>query len=322
MYLSIIIPTYNRSDLIRYTLDSLNKRYHKTTDLEIIVIDDGSSDNTEELIDRDYPEVKFLKNTGKGASAARNMGLAAATGKYILYLDSDDLVGENYFEAKIAFLESHPDVDACYGAYEYFQSDGAFTQESIMFKHKYPLILSEHQSNEHVIHYLSGNFLPQNTFIWRRAFLLRLEGHDEALGVNQDVELVIRALFNGLKLMAIDDGTKVYIRNHSLDIRVGDPANAKKKWLQILQLRKKIFKDLKVYGYDGSVYYRALSTYLFGYWKLLRHSDPEMALEYLNTAREISWPVPIKGNILYRSLAATLGPVNAVKIKYFLLKRD
>lgn len=321
--LSVIIPTYNREGLLKFTLDSLTAHLHPGVTLEVIVIDDGSTDNTANLIGKYYPEVKLLKNTGKGTPAARNTGLAAATGKYICYLDSDDLIGEQFFAAKIAYLETHADTDACYGTYDYFQSDGPFSKEQIQFKHKYPMYTdSTRYAREHLVNYLGGSYLPANSIVWRREFLLRRRGHDEHMMINQDVELFVRSIFNGLRIIGIDDKTSVFIRKHSLDTRVGDPGNASEKWRQILQLRKRIFADLKKYSFEEDDCFIALSTFLFNYWKMLRHTEPNIAIEYLEFAKKVYWPVPVKGNIGYRLLALLFGPVRATEIKYSLLKRD
>jgi len=320
--LSVIIPTYNRIDLIKFTLDSLAVIHHPGLAFEVIVIDDGSTDGTGAFVGKNYPGVILLKNPGKGAATARNMGLATAKGSYVMYLDSDDLVGENYFKQKVALLEQNPELNACYGAYEFFESDSEFQPAHIIFKHKYPLIFSADKAKEHLINYLAGNFLPPNAIIWRKDFLMKCQGHDERLSINQDVDLFIRAIFNGLKIAALQDETKVYIRAHALDVRVGDPKNAGHKWMEILELRKKIFGELGKYGYDSVDCYRAISNYLFGQWKVIRHIDPAVAEEYLKFARQVYWPVEIKGNAPYRMLSKILGPVQAVKMKYLLLKRD
>jgi glycosyltransferase involved in cell wall biosynthesis len=320
--LSVIIPTYNRISLIKYTLDSLDKRYHNKTGFEVIVVDDGSTDGTWKFIESNYPHIKLIRNNAKGAGAARNAGLAQAQGKYIVYLDSDDLVGERFFDQKINLLETNSDLDACYGEYDFFRSDSAFDTEKIIFKYKYPLITSADNARQHLINYLGGNFLPPNSIVWRKDLLLKINGHDPSLGINQDVDLFIRAIFNGLKIEAVADGAKVYIRDHVLDNRVGDPKNGNNKWEQILALRKKIYKDMAAYGYGEEDCYRALGHYLFSYWKLLRHKEPEIAQKFLAFSKEVYWPVQIKGNAGYKMLSKVFGPVGAVNIKYFLLKRD
>jgi glycosyltransferase involved in cell wall biosynthesis len=319
--LSIIIPTFNRKELLRYTLESLDKKFHTGVEFEVIIVDDRSTDDTVHFVRENYPSLKMLFNKGRGAAAARNTGLSAAQGEYILYLDSDDLIGENYFREKIKYLEHNDDVGAVYGTYDFFASDAEFSPEKIIFRHKYPQI-APGEKQTHISNNLAGNFLPPNAIIWRKAFLVKLAGHDETLGVNQDVDLLIRGLFAGLKLVAVSDGTRVYIRDHSLDNRVGNVGSSQEKWRQILQLRKKIYVELKQNGYGSPENYRSLSAFLFGFWKSLRHKSPEIAAEYLETAKEIYWPLQINGNIVFRTLAKVIGPVNAVKIKYSLLKRD
>jgi len=319
MNLSVIIPTYNRANLIRFTLDSLKKEHHSNQQYEVIVVDDGSIDGTEAIVREDFPGVLFLKNKGMGASAARNTGLAAATGKYITYLDSDDLAGENFYIEKIKFLDQNTGADACYGDYDYFESDGPFSNDSVIFKNKYPVIATVDDARAHLINYLGGNFLPSNCIVWRRSFIMQINGHDDSLKINQDVDLFVRALLNGLNIAAVVDNTRVYVRHHFVDSRVGS-ANSREKKVQILELRKSIYNNLKKYQFNDIAYYRALSTYLFNNWRQLRHAEPITAASFLNFAKEVYWPIEIKGN--FGMLAKIVGPVNAVNIKYLLLKRD
>jgi len=89
MKISVIIPTYNRVHLLSRALDSVFAQTNNVP-LEIIVIDDGSTDDTAELIARSYPTVRYYKQNNQGVSAARNKGLAVAQGDWIALLDSDD----------------------------------------------------------------------------------------------------------------------------------------------------------------------------------------------------------------------------------------
>ncbi len=322
MQISIIIPTYNRENLIKYTLDSLSPLLQPTIELEIIVIDDGSTDNTIDLIAKNYPNVILMKNTGKGAACARNYGLKSAKGKYILYLDSDDLLGANYLKNKIELLEQNPGIDACYGEYDFFESNTNFTPEKIIFKHKYPVINNLESAEKHLLNNLEGNFLPPNTLIWRRDFLIKIGGHDENLSINQDVELLIRAIFNSLKIIGIKDDTKAYIRNHNLDLRVGNAAYMDKKLYQILELRKTIYENLEKFGYSDPIYKKAISNYLFDQWRNLRIGLPVIANDFLTFAKQVYWPLELKGGLFIRTLSTFFGAENAIKIKYFLLKRN
>jgi glycosyltransferase involved in cell wall biosynthesis len=86
--ISVIIPTYNRSYCLRKAIDSV---YNQTVTVqEIIVIDDGSTDDTRTLIKKNYPNVIYIHQTNQGVSASRNKGIKQATAPWIAFLDSDD----------------------------------------------------------------------------------------------------------------------------------------------------------------------------------------------------------------------------------------
>lgn len=317
---SIIIPTFNRVDLIGFTIDSLIACNY--ADIEIIVVDDHSTDNTISYLQQHYPQVIVALNDKKGASSARNKGLSMATKDFVMYLDSDDLVGVNFFNKKIEFLLNNASINACYGDYEYFHSNGAFTKEQIIFKHKYPKIATEEHTESHLKNYLSGNYLPQNSIIFRKSFLKQIGGHDEQLPINQDVELVIRSLLEGMNIKYLEDSTYVYIRNHDLDQRVGTASNSIKKYESIFKLRKQIWQRIQLENRDSVALAAALSRFLFDKWKEVRHLNPQIADDYLNLAKSIYWPIQLKGNIVFMLLCKLLGPVAVINLKYFILKRD
>jgi|GEM_PF-1373919 len=321
--LSIIIPTYNRADLIPFTLDSLLPVHHPGVDYEVIVIDDGSADNTWELVTNSYPDVILLRNEGKGAPAARNTGLRASQGTYILYLDSDDLIGPGYLKGKITWLDEHPDLDAVYGAYDYFASDGAFSAETIIFKHKYPKELGADAAEKHMANYLSGDYVPANTLIWRREILQACKGHREDLALNQDVDLMVRALLNNATIGYHDDGTQVFIRSHIQGERVGILSKKdEQRWRQIFSLRNDFFEEIQGTRFDNAEIRTRFATYLFNCWRSLRNTLPSIADDFLSLAKKVHWPVKIKGGIFFSVLGQIIGPVNAIKVKFMLLKRD
>ena len=106
--LSIIIPTYNNADYIVGTLLSLHKSI--TSDVEIILINDGSTDSTDEKIKQfllDYPDhkVRYIHKENQGVATTRNVGLANANGKYIGFVDGDDLVSPEYFSELLPKLQ-------------------------------------------------------------------------------------------------------------------------------------------------------------------------------------------------------------------------
>lgn len=88
-YFSIVIPTFNRAPLLEETLASVAGQ--RFGDYELLVVDDGSTDGTAELLARPNPRLRALRQPNQGAGAARNLGIARARGRYIVFLDSDDL---------------------------------------------------------------------------------------------------------------------------------------------------------------------------------------------------------------------------------------
>jgi glycosyltransferase involved in cell wall biosynthesis len=114
---SVIIPTYNRSDTILRAVRGVQAQTFQ--DLEIILVDDGSTDGTLDLIKDIDPRMKIFRQQRQGASAARNTGIRESSAKYIAMLDSDDEWYPLYLEACVAFLESHPDEDVVQTEYEW-----------------------------------------------------------------------------------------------------------------------------------------------------------------------------------------------------------
>ncbi|MBD5359292.1 MAG: glycosyltransferase family 2 protein [Bacteroides sp.] len=102
---SIITPAYNASRFISQTIDSVIKQSHP--EWEILIVDDGSKDNTAEII-AEYsakdPRVKLIKQENGGSAAARNNALRNASGKYVCFLDADDLWDPNFLESQIKFM--------------------------------------------------------------------------------------------------------------------------------------------------------------------------------------------------------------------------
>ncbi len=108
---SVVIPSYNRAYCIAKTIDSVLGQTHRN--VEAIIVDDGSRDNTRELIERTYghePRVRYLYKENGGVSSARNHGLSEARGDYIALLDSDDLWLPWKLEAQLRCLDALPDA--------------------------------------------------------------------------------------------------------------------------------------------------------------------------------------------------------------------
>jgi glycosyltransferase involved in cell wall biosynthesis len=105
---SVIIPTYNCGRYVGEAIDSVLNQTYKA--IEIIVVDDGSTDDTKESILRHYPSVRYFYQHNGGAARARNRGLREARGELIAFLDADDLWLPTKIEKQVAYFSKHPDV--------------------------------------------------------------------------------------------------------------------------------------------------------------------------------------------------------------------
>lgn len=122
--ISVIIPSYNRADLIGRAIESVLVQSCQPT--EVIIVDDGSEDNTEEVVRRmDDPRISYYRfDQNKGVSFARNKGVELATGKWIAFQDSDDIWRSNKLEEQVKYVEEHPEYGMVYCAYACHFTDG------------------------------------------------------------------------------------------------------------------------------------------------------------------------------------------------------
>lgn len=112
MKISVIIPTFNRIDLLKRAIDSVLNQSIKPYD--IIVVDDGSTDDTSEMIQQKYKSINLIQQKNSGVSAARNNGIKNAQGDWIALLDSDDEWKKNKLEEQVNKLTDNPKYDFCH----------------------------------------------------------------------------------------------------------------------------------------------------------------------------------------------------------------
>ena len=109
--ISVIIPTYNRGWIIKEAVDSVLSQ--DCTDFELIIVDDGSTDNTSSLLQEYKGSLKVLQQENRGVSAARNLGIKNSYGQYIAFLDSDDLWLPKKLSFQLEFFASHKKALIC-----------------------------------------------------------------------------------------------------------------------------------------------------------------------------------------------------------------
>jgi glycosyltransferase involved in cell wall biosynthesis len=178
---SVIIPTYNRGYIVRQAIESVLEQ--TLEDFELLIIDDGSTDNTRSVIEslNDH-RVRYFYKTNGGPASARNYGLARATGEFIAFLDSDDFWPKNYLEVMLLNLESVDNLDAVYSPVTLVYPDGRRISSYKMSKPKTGKITME---------------LFKSSFIWPFAMLCRAKVwenlfFDENCRVSEDSDAILR----------------------------------------------------------------------------------------------------------------------------------
>jgi len=106
-FISVIVPTYNRLELLKLTLDSVRKQTFR--DFEIVVVDDGSTDGTWEWLE-DQADLRALRQPNSGIATSRNNGAAAARGRWFAFLDHDDLWAPEKLQIQADFIRDNPEV--------------------------------------------------------------------------------------------------------------------------------------------------------------------------------------------------------------------
>ncbi|MBW4492826.1 MAG: glycosyltransferase family 2 protein [Oscillatoria princeps RMCB-10] len=116
--ISIVLCTYNRAKYLNDCLDSvINQTFQ---DWELLVVDDGSNDNTFEILNfyiEKYPNIRYFKHQNRKQALSRNVGIQASLGKYITFLDSDDTYKINHLESRLTYMQDNPDVDLIEGGF-------------------------------------------------------------------------------------------------------------------------------------------------------------------------------------------------------------
>ena len=189
---SVIIPTYNRADLLSETLHSVQAQTY--TNWEAIVVDDGSTDNTEKL-DASYSakdeRIRFFKRQGeiKGANVCRNQGMKASRGDLILFLDSDDLLAPCCLTNRIEILKRNPDIGAVFAPAFIFEDNVAITTG----------IFGKNIGAGDLDSLLVMRFPFQTSSpLWRKSALSSIGNWDETLPSWQDVDYFFRMLVSGI----------------------------------------------------------------------------------------------------------------------------
>jgi glycosyltransferase involved in cell wall biosynthesis len=189
---TVIIPTYNRGYIVRRAID--NTLAQSFPDFEIIVVDDGSTDNTHMVIEsvRDA-RIKYIYKPNGGVSSARNVGMAKANGEYITFLDSDDIWPENYLFIMVNSLRNNPDYGLAYCLFLTKSTNGIVHNHNDI-KRRYSGIITDK---------LFGSAIPPGAAIFKKNILNDIY-FDTQLKIYEDADFFLR-LSVKTKYLFVDD---------------------------------------------------------------------------------------------------------------------
>lgn len=198
---SVLIPTYNCADYLVEAIESVKAQTYQSW--EVIVVDDGSTDNTRDRVKRFMPDVTYVRQVNQGVSAARNRALRECTGKYIMFLDSDDLLLPKALEKLSTILDQNPCVDVVYSDGYIIDGEGKPFSELSVYR---PAVV-EHTLESFV---LTCPVDIHSSMIRRRALSV-LEGpFDEQMIGYEDRDLFIRLRASGCSFLYVPEFTCCY----------------------------------------------------------------------------------------------------------------
>jgi glycosyltransferase involved in cell wall biosynthesis len=214
-YFSIVIPTYNRAGFIRQAIESVCLQ--SFTNFEILVIDDGSTDDTEEVVSgiRDS-RIKYVKKRNEERAIARNVGARSARGLYVNFFDSDDLLYPHHLQVAFDFISANPNPEIFHLGYDVKTVEGMLMS----------IVDGIDNINKNIV---SGNMLSCNgVFIKRDVICANPFYEDRKLASLEDWELWIRMAAK-FKIHSVNKVTSTVVQHDARSVVSSDTDRIKQK---------------------------------------------------------------------------------------------
>jgi glycosyltransferase involved in cell wall biosynthesis len=293
---SVVIPTYNRAAMLRAALQSVFEQTYR--DFEIVVVDDGSTDDTRAFLESCGPPVRCYYGRHGGAARARNLGMERARGRYICYLDSDDLYYPHKLALQVEHLERNPDTVMVYTEFSAFDDAGFWDEFHLRTYHKSayrnaacaygalfeqrspladnpviraaaqragtPLWLTRSEYRGRIFDaYLHNTVVFTNSMMFRRRLLDQVGPQDPCFGHFHDLEFALRICREGL--VTFIDNPTYKLRYHPGQVSSrkgpGGDENAVKLQRDLLRVaRKHALKDVAYYRQNRSAADRLMAN--------------------------------------------------------------
>jgi cellulose synthase/poly-beta-1,6-N-acetylglucosamine synthase-like glycosyltransferase len=225
---SVVIPCFDQGHYLAEAIESVLAQ--SLLPAEVLVVDDGSRDNSFEVAGR-YPSVRRLRQSNRGAAAARNTGLTASSRECVVFLDADDRLLEHALEVGACALSKRPNIAFVAGMSRDIAGDG-----TVLTGERQPLV-----SQDHFVRLLEDCFIWSGSSIaYRRDALESLGGFDESLAAGDDYDLYLR-LARRFPIYCHDSVVTEYRRHGTNATR--DPALVLASQLEVLQRQRSRLRD-------------------------------------------------------------------------------
>lgn len=309
---SVLIPCYNSERYIAQTLDSCLGQTCK--DIEIIVVDDGSTDNSIKIIEAyasKYPNIRLFTQKNKGAPAARNKAFEHAQGKYIQYLDADDILGIEKLASQISRLAGEDDSAVVYGPCRMFEDR---IEESMLYDAQ---IKQKYDDPQKFLLDLwsSATMVLPHSWLVHRSLVERAGGWDETLLKNQDGAFFAKVVSLAGKVL-YDAKSMVYYRTHNQE-SVSRKRSYRSEASRLTSY--KVYESIVEDRLEEEEVRKALavtySYFIFANYPLY----PDLIKKAQQKIESLGFKEPINVNIsLYKKLAPLFGIYGAIRIHKLL----
>jgi hypothetical protein len=226
---TVIVPCFNYGRFLPETLASVLRQSYEYW--ECLVVDDGSTDDTREVVTRyagSDRRFRYLYQSHRGVSAARNLAIRASRGEYLQFLDADDLIEPHKLECQVRYLVQHPDVGIVYSPARYFRTDAKQGRRYSRVEPDTPWMPETSGRGAAVISVLANvNVMTVNCPLVTREVVVRAGLFAEGLRMLEDWDYWIRCAMTGARFQYLDtEGTYALVRQHPLSAMNDHPRMA------------------------------------------------------------------------------------------------
>lgn len=224
--ISVIVPCYNQGRYLSKAIESILTQTYKQ--YEIVVVDDGSTDNTQ-LIAESYSVVKYVYQSNQGLSAARNKGIDCSTGKYLVFLDSDDWLLPDALQINLRYLLQNPGLAFVSGAHTVYYEDGTPMSE-----------VRREVSKDNYLRFLETNYIGMIATVLFQRWAFDTIRYDIALGTCEDYDLYLKMA--RLYPVMQHTGMIAIYRMHNKNVS-GNPIVMLKNALSVLERQRSLLRN-------------------------------------------------------------------------------